>query len=357
MAPIGVGVLSFAHGHVNAYCTEMRNWTDEVKLVAAWDANQTRGKRQAEAFGMQYRAAIEDVLSDPAIEAVFIASETSEHANLIEAAAAAGKTIIVQKPLAFRLDDCARIQRAVEAAGIRFTVAYQMRHDPANQKMRELVQGDEIGRVGLLRRRHCIGVLFSEGFYTNPETQWHVKAETNFGMFMDDACHAADFIYWMLGMPVSVMAEIDNVLTDIAPDDTGVALYRHQGGAMSILINSSVTHAAVNTTEIYGEKGVIIQDYGDGPSCGAVAPPPDAVGVRIFRASEPEKGFQPLDVPVPPGHGARIHGVARPMVNWLKDESAPPPCPLEEALGSVHMCLGAYESAGTGCRVALPLAQ
>lgn len=355
MAPIGVGVLSFAHGHVNAYCAEMVKWPDEVKLVAAWDANEARGRRQSAAFGMEYRGAIEDVLSDPRIEAVFIASETSEHANLVEAAAAAGKAIVLQKPLAFRIQDCARIQAAVEASGVRFTVAYQMRHDPANQRMRELVLGGEIGRVGLLRRRHCIGVLFSEGFYMNPETAWHVKAETNYGMFMDDACHAADFIYWILGMPVTVMAEIDNVLTNIAPDDTGVAIYRHDSGAMSELVNSSVVHAGVNTTEIYGDKGVIIQDYGDGPSCGAVKPPPDAVGVKIYRASEPEKGFQPLDVPVPPNHGVRISAVARPMVDWLKDESAPPPCPLREAWCSVEMCLGAYQSAETGRRVALPL--
>ena len=142
-------------------------------------------------------------------------------------------------------------------------------------------------------------------------------------------------------------------------DDAAWATGRLSGGGIVQLEVSRFALGAKNglTLEIYGEKGVIIQDYGDGPSCGAVAPPPDAVGVKIFRASEPEKGFQPLDVPVPPGHGARIHGVARPMVNWLKDESAPPPCPLEEALGSVHMCLGAYESAGTGCRVALPLAQ
>ncbi|MBD3174370.1 MAG: gfo/Idh/MocA family oxidoreductase [Armatimonadia bacterium] len=356
MAPIGVGVLSFAHGHVNAYCSQMKSWNDEVKLIAAWDANETRGARQAEAFGMDYRADVADVLSDPEIEAVFIASETSEHARLVEAAAAAGKTIVLQKPLAFRIEDCDRIEAAVESAGVRFTVAYQMRHDPANQKMRELVLGGEIGRVGLLRRRHCIPVLFNEGFYSNPETQWHVQADKNFGMFMDDACHAADFIYWIMGMPTSVMAEIDNVLTDIAPDDTGVALYRHDSGAMSILTNASVTHAGVNTTEIYGDEGVIIQDYGDGPSNGAVKPPEDAVGVKIFKASESGKGFQPLDVPVPEGHGERIHGVARPMVDWLKDDNAPPPCPLREARCSVEMCLGAYASAESGSRVAFPLA-
>ena len=136
------------------------------------------------------RAAIEDVLSDPAIEAVFIASETSEHANLIEAAAAAGKTIIVQKPLAFRLDDCARIQRP-RGGGHPFTVAYQMRHDPANQKMRELVQGGEIGQVGSSAAGTASAC--SSARVHNPETQWHVKCRDELPACSWMTRHAADF--------------------------------------------------------------------------------------------------------------------------------------------------------------------
>jgi predicted dehydrogenase len=354
MARIGVGVLSFAHGHVNAYCDRMKGWSDEVDLVAAWDANPVRGARQAEAYGMEYRADVEKVLGDPKIQAVFIASETSEHARLAIAAAEAGKTIVIQKPFAFRLAECDAVIAAVRKAGVRATIAYQMRFDPANIAMRKLVQDGTLGKIGLVRRRHCIGALFSEAFCTGPESRWHIGAETNMGMFMDDASHAADFLYWLLGMPVSVMAEIDNVLTNVAPDDTGVALYRHDEGAFSVLLNSSVTHAGINTTEIYGDKGVVIQDYGDGPSCG-LPKPDNAVAVKYFDAADPGKGFQPLDIPIPAGHGERIAGVARPMLDWLLDENAPPPCPLEEGRCSVEMVLGAYESARTGKRVSFPL--
>ena len=70
------------------------------------------------------------------------------------------------------------------------------------------------------------------------------------GMFMDDASHATDFIHWMLGKPTSVIAEIDNILTDVAPDDTGLAVYRFASGEMAILLNTSATLAGENTTEI-----------------------------------------------------------------------------------------------------------
>ena len=85
-------------------------------------------------------------------------------------------------------------------------------------------------------------------------------------MFFDDAVHAADFLYWLMGKPSSVMAEIDNMLTDVAPDDSGMAIYRWDNGKrrrMGALLNSSVTLAGENTCEVYGDEGVIIQNYDD----------------------------------------------------------------------------------------------
>ena len=52
--------------------------------------------------------------------------------------------------------------------------------------MRELVQAGALGRVAVVRRRHCIGVLFMEDFLNGP-AHWHVETDKNLGMFMDDA--------------------------------------------------------------------------------------------------------------------------------------------------------------------------
>ena len=67
----------------------------------------------------------------------------------------------------------------------------------------------------------------------------------------------------MLGRPRSVVAEIDAVLTDLGCDDNGVAVYRFAKGEIGILLNSSTTLAGENTTEIYGDRGAIIQNHGD----------------------------------------------------------------------------------------------
>ena len=348
-APVGIGVLSFAHGHVGTYVDVMKEFED-VRLVVAYDDNESRGRSTCEACGMRYSPHVEDVLDSPEVQAVMVGSETSRHAELCVAAATAGKHILCQKPMALSLPDCDRMISAADKAGVMLAVAFQMRHDPANIKMRELVQSGALGKIAVVRRRHCIGVLFSEEFVNGP-THWHVEADKNMGMFMDDATHPADWLHWMLGRPVSVIAEIDNVITNVAPDDNGVAVYRFAHGEMGIVLNSSTVIAGENTTEIYGEKGCIIQNYGDGPSCG-VPRRPDGPALKMFRHGASD--WDVFDIPVPANHGLRIRAVARPWVDALIHET-PPAADGHDGRVAVEMILGAYRAAKEGRRVHFPL--
>lgn len=66
---IGIGIISFAHGHANAYCNKMMAF-DDVKLVACWDDNIERGENAASQFGMKYTPHLEDVVNHSEIDAV-----------------------------------------------------------------------------------------------------------------------------------------------------------------------------------------------------------------------------------------------------------------------------------------------
>ena len=350
MKRIRLGVLSHAHGHINTYCGVLQGQED-VDLVASWDDNIDRGQRAAEKYGLQFRDRIEAVLEDEEIDAVMIGSETNRHADLVEAAAAAGKGILLQKPMATTLADCDRIIAAVEKHGVPFSMAFQMRLDPVNQRMKQLLEEGIVGRPAIVRRRHCINVLLNPAFATG-DSAWHVDPEANVGMFFDDATHAADWFYWMLGKPVSVMAEIDNIVTDVAPDDNGLSIYRFAGGIIGVLLNSSTTVAAIGTTEIYGDEGTILQDYGDAPATSAPRPD-DAIPLRSIRKGDTQWTEYPLAIPA--GQGDRIADVARPFIEYLKGER-PAPVTAEEGRVSVEMVLAAYESASEGRRVTFPIA-
>ena len=349
MDRVRVGVLSFAHGHSEAYCRVMRDFAD-VALVAAWDDNAERGQRAAKQWGLEFRPDADAVIRDPAIDALIVTMETNRHADFVERAAAAGKHILLQKPMATTLADCDRIIEAVRKNGIKFSMAFQMRRDPVNQKMKELLDQGAVGKVAVVRRRHTIGVLLNEAFVTGP-SRWHVDPVANVGMFFDDATHAADWFYWMMGKAKSVVAVVDNVVTHVAPDDNGVALYRFGKGEIGVLFNSSTIVAGVNTTEIDGDEGTIIQDYGDGPS--TAAPRPAGVApLRMIRKGEQQWTEFPLAIPS--SQGERIMGVPRPFIDYVRgltDQTIS----AEEGRVSVEMVLGAYKSAAEGRRVTFPL--
>ena len=348
MSPTCIGTLSHAHGHINTYCKEMLGF-DDVELVAVWDDVEVRGTKAASDFNMEFRPQAEDVISDPEIDAVMIGCETNRHADYVERAAEAGKHILLQKPMATTLADCDRIIDVVKRTGIKFSVAFQMRQDPVNQRIKALVDEGVIGNLAVVRRRHCIPVLLNPAFFEGL-SKWHVDAEANVGMFFDDATHAADWFLWTFGMPVSVTAEIDNVVTDIAPDDNGVAIYRFESGMMGILFNSSTTVAGVNTTEIYGDKGTLIQDFGDSPST-SVPRPPDTKPLRYIRQGDSE--WTEIDLPIPDSQGERIGAIPRPFVDYIKGLTDLR-VSAEDGRKSVEMVLGAYASAASGQRIIFP---
>lgn len=353
MDTIGIGILSHAHGHVNTYCRVMQDFED-VRLAATWDDNVERGHTAADSFGLDFRDNPEAVVDDPAIDAVIIASETNRHADHVELAAAAGKHILLQKPMATTLADCDRIVKAVADSGVKFSMAFQMRHDPVNRKIRDLLAENAVGKISMIRRRHCINVLLNEAFVNGP-SRWHMDPVANIGMFFDDATHAADWFFWLFGQPESVVAEIDQVVTDVSPDDNGAAIYRFREGEIGILLNSSTTVAGVNTTEIYGTEGTIVQDYGDAPSTSAPRAI-EASPLRLIRTGDKE--WTEFQMPIPTAQSERIAAIPRPFVDYVRDiHHEHEHVPAEDGRVSVEMVLGAYRSAAEGRRVLFPLAE
>jgi predicted dehydrogenase len=170
-------------------------------------------------------------------------------------------------------------------------------------------------------------------------------------MFFDDATHAADWFYWMLGEARSVTAQVDRIVTDLGTDDNGIAVYRFGKGEIGILLNSSTTVAAISTTEIYGDEGTIIQDYGDGPATAAPRAP-GAAPLRLIRRGD--KQWTEFDLPVPASQGERIAAIPRPFVDYVRgltDKTIS----AQEGRKSVEMVLAAYQSSSQGRHIDLPL--
>lgn len=196
---IKVGILGLAHGHVMTYgkkWIEHPEWN--IELVGGWDHDTKRRDDSVSALGIKAYDTPEALLAD--VDAVVISSETSFHAELTELAAAAGKDILCYKPMALTLEEADRMVAAVEASGVRFTLGYQMRVDPQNIKMKELVHDGTIGNICHYRRRHGL----STHTWANFDTAWHTQEHYNRDIFADDSAHPIDMINWMFGVPETV---------------------------------------------------------------------------------------------------------------------------------------------------------
>ena len=343
---INVGILGFAHSHVNAYCAR---WREDaglgVRVVAGWDHAARRAKQAREQHHIDLCESPEVLLRRSNVGAVVIAAETSMHAELAELAAAAGKDVILQKPMALTLEEADRIVAAVAKAQVAFTMAWQMRVDPQNIRMKELVTSGTVGRVFMVRRRHGLATHTWPGF----EESWHVDPKYNRDIWADDASHPIDFIYWLLGRPASVTAEMGTLHNPRVPNDSGIAVFRYKDGTFAEVSCSFTCVAGENTTEIIGEKGVIIQNYGDAPSAN-VPRPAGAVGLKWFLQ---ETGrWTESDIPSPAGHGERIAALAGPLAEFL-DGRREPIATAEEGRTALRLVLACYDSARQGKRILL----
>jgi predicted dehydrogenase len=179
---VNVGILGFAHGHVHSYINKWKQNPDlGVTAVAGWDHDAARLEQMTKNFGLVGYPSVDELLERSDISGVVIGSETAMHAELVERAAAKGKAIVVQKPMALNMAEADRIVRAVKEYGVPFTMAWQMRVDPQNVKMKEMIETQALGKLFSVRRRHGLATHI----WPNFADTWHVNPKMNRDIWAD----------------------------------------------------------------------------------------------------------------------------------------------------------------------------
>jgi len=339
---VNVGILGFAHGHVGGYGGEWRAHPEYgVNIICGWDHDEARKLSSTANFGIEAEESAESLLARTDVDAVVISSETAYHAELAVKAAEAKKSIILYKPMGLTLSDADRIVEAVNKNGVRFTMGWQMRCDPINIKVKELIDSGELGRTFYFRRRHCLGMHNDPNF----KNTWHVSAEMNRDIFADDSAHPIDWVNHLFGVPETVSCEMSTMHIPEVKNDTGVALFKYPNGMIAEVTFCSSCSAAEITTEVYSERGAIQQYNGDGPGCRL---PHNNPGLKYFK--EGDADWTVSDIPLPEGQWVRIKDQAKPLADFLLG-NRPPICSAEEGRNSLRMVLACYLSQKTGSRV------
>ncbi len=241
---IGAGRIGRLHAenlvhHVPG--VELRWVADVVEEAAAGIARELRIPRWTTEY--------EQVLQDPDVEAVLICTSTHTHAEIIEAAAAAGKHIFCEKPLALNLEEIDAALAAVEKAGVILQVGFHRRFDPHFRRLKSLIVEGTIGRPWLLK---------ITSYDPAPPPIAYIRVSG--GIFLDMTIHDFDMARFLFGEVEEVYAA-GSVLVD--PDigaagdvDTAVVTLRFESGALGVITNCrKATYGHDQRIEVLGEKG------------------------------------------------------------------------------------------------------
>lgn len=239
-----IGRLHAAHlaGHVPG-----------ARLHAVADVNREAAREVAARYGAAIATAdYGELLADSALDAVLIAAATDTHASIIAAAAAAGKQIFCEKPIALSLAAIDGALAAVERAGVRLQIGFNRRFDANYRRVREAVVAGEIGHPELL---HIIS--------RDPAPPPPAYLASSGGLFLDMTIHDFDMARFLLGGEVVEVYAMAGALTDPAIGaagdvDTAVVVLKFADGAIGTIENSRrAVYGYDQRVEILGSAGAI----------------------------------------------------------------------------------------------------
>jgi predicted dehydrogenase len=187
-----------------------------------------------------------EMLRDPGLDAVYVATPVRLHAEQAVAAAEAGKHVLCEKPMALDVAGCERMIAAARDHGVKLGVAYYRHHYPVVGRLRELIASGEIGRPVLAQ------VQAFELFDPPPDhpRAWLLKkSEAGGGPMMDFGCHRIEVLLDLLGPVAEIRGRPANVrFREREVEDTCVAHLRFRSGAEAVL---AVTHAAQESRDAF----------------------------------------------------------------------------------------------------------
>jgi predicted dehydrogenase len=340
---LGLGHWYSAYGLARALAEHPR-----AKLVAVACPNERQREAFAATFGCASHATVDELLARADVDVVHVCPPVADIPEYTIKAAAAGKHMVLGKPMAMTLAQADAMIDAVRRAGVRcmpFQGQYRIGMADLKRRLAEGIIGDVVvahwtGRWGI-----------AEDWFRSGDAGWFADpAKVPGGAFIDEGIYGIDQLRWLIGAEVvEVEAKIANLVhKELKVEDWGFATFTFANGAVATLEASwtivsprptgpSPKQNSVNRLEIVGTAGEMVQDSLRGPGWGVLAA--GAPGWVFERAA--------AEFSVPPSTGPMQH-----LIDCL-DAGTTPVASIEDARAAFAVALAAYESAGSGRRVRL----
>lgn len=227
-----------------------------VTLRYACDLDPKRAADLASiAPGCQAITDYHQVLSDPCVEAVIIATLNASLAPIALAAVKAGRHVLVEKPGALNAAQLEEIREVAQAKGVRVRIGYNHRYHPALQKARQLLDSGQMGPLMFLRAR------YGHGGRKGYDREWRADpALSGGGELIDQGVHLIDLAGWILGRFERIEGHATTSFWDMKVDDNAFLSLRTSAGQTAWLHVSCTEWKNLFSLEIYGRDAKIAID-------------------------------------------------------------------------------------------------
>ncbi|WP_293490427.1 Gfo/Idh/MocA family protein [Prevotella sp.] len=200
-----------------------------------------------------------ELINDPEINAIYIATPPSSHATFAIMAMKAGKPVYIEKPLAASYEDCARINRISELTSVPCFVAYYRRYLPYFQKVKQIIQSGAIGTPANVQIRFSVPPRDLD-YKSNGSLPWRLQPDiAGGGYFYDLAPHQLDLIQDIFGVITRAHGYCSNMAKLYKAEDTISACFYFENGLPGSGSWCFVGHqsAKEDRIEVIGEKGML----------------------------------------------------------------------------------------------------
>jgi predicted dehydrogenase len=311
--------------------THAAGWANTpAEIAGVISENPVSLQAMAHQYGATAHNNLASLIND--VDVVDICTPTHLHHAMVMQAAAAGKHIVCEKPLARTVQQAQEMITACREAGVMLLVAHVVRFFPEYVAAKATVERGEIGKVAVMR-------LTRASFRPRLDDSWFHDHEKSGGMMLDLMIHDFDYARWIAGDVVSVFAK--NVSSKNGPrgEDYGLAILKHKSGALSHIEGAWAYPKPMFRTalEIAGDRGLIEHPAGS------------SVPLEIFMKDNGAAGDE-ADIAVP-GSPLAEDPFTTEMKHFyavLSGETVDLRVTAYDGLAAVRIALAALESARTG---------
>jgi len=336
-ALVGCGRISANH------LEALRQHAGRAELVGLCDNRPAALQAAVASTGAQGYASLDEILAHSDADIVVLATPSGLHPRMAMQAAAAGRHVLTEKPMATKFDEGMRMVNACREAGVKLFVVKQNRLNPTMQLLKRAVDGGRFGRIHLA----TVNVFWTRPQSYYDDAPWRGRWDMDGGAFLNQASHYVDMLDWLIGPVDSVHAYTATLARDIEAEDTGVMSLRLRRGGLASINVTMLTHGRnfEGSITLLGERGTV--------RIGGVAV--NQVQHWEFDAAHADDDMARGTAYATPS----VYGFGHPLyydnvISTLRGEKHAE-VDGYEGLRSLEVVIAAYRSARDGVRVGLPL--